>query len=132
MVAKLAVDAVLIKEIQGKPYVLLIKRKKNPYIGMYALVGGKVEDGESLLAAVDREVEEEVGLTKVTFTQLHEFVNEAGWRSMAFLGKGEEDLDFSENDEVAGIRWIAFDEVPQLASNHNEMVEVAKKLLQIS
>ena len=129
MPVKLAVDAVLIKIIKDKPHVLLIKRKKNPYIGMYALVGGKVETGESLESAIAREGKEEVGLTEVKFTKLHEFMNEAGWRSMAFLGEVQEELEFFENKEVSGIRWIAFDEVPQLASNHNEMVDVAKKIL---
>ncbi len=53
-----AVDAIV--EKNGK--ILLIKRKKEPFKGAYALPGGFVECGESCENAVVREVEEETGL----------------------------------------------------------------------
>lgn len=42
---------------------LLIKRRKEPYMGKWAFVGGKWDFGESLAAAVVRETKEETGLT---------------------------------------------------------------------
>jgi ADP-ribose pyrophosphatase YjhB (NUDIX family) len=53
---------------------LLIKRRKEPYIGKWALVGGKWDFGESLAAAVIREVKEETGLTTL-FSGLRGVVN---------------------------------------------------------
>ncbi|MGD1991977.1 MAG: NUDIX domain-containing protein [Anaerolineae bacterium] len=41
---------------------LLIKRQKPPYLGKWALVGGKWDFGETLITAVTREVREETGL----------------------------------------------------------------------
>jgi len=55
---RLTVDALI--ERQGK--VLLIRRKKGPYKGSWALPGGFVEYGESVEEAVRREVKEETNL----------------------------------------------------------------------
>ena len=47
----------------GNGRFLLIRRTKEPRMGQWSLAGGKVEFGESLEAAVLREVLEETGLT---------------------------------------------------------------------
>lgn len=44
-------------------HVLMCKRSKEPYQGLYNLVGGKVEDGEEGLSAAYRELEEETGIS---------------------------------------------------------------------
>jgi ADP-ribose pyrophosphatase YjhB (NUDIX family) len=59
----------------GLDRYLLIQRKQPPYAGKWALVGGKVEFGETLAQAVQREVEEETGL-EVAFLGLRGIVNE--------------------------------------------------------
>lgn len=45
---------------EGK--VLLAQRGKAPALGLYSLPGGRIEPGETLQAAVLRELEEEVGI----------------------------------------------------------------------
>lgn len=42
----------------------MCKRRKNPYKGLYNLVGGKIESGEDGLCAAYRELEEETGIYK--------------------------------------------------------------------
>lgn len=44
--------------------LLFCKRTKDPYKGLYNLVGGKIEDNESGFHAAYRELEEETGITK--------------------------------------------------------------------
>ena len=52
--------------VMVKDQVVLIKRGREPFKGMYALPGGIVEYGESVEECVVREIEEETGLkTKV-------------------------------------------------------------------
>lgn len=54
---------------------LLIQRRKPPYAGKWALVGGKVEFGETLAQAAMREVQEETGLES-EFIAVRGVVNE--------------------------------------------------------
>jgi 8-oxo-dGTP diphosphatase len=54
---------------------LLIKRQKEPYVGKWALVGGRWDFGERLDTAITREVKEETGLD-TTFVALRGLVNE--------------------------------------------------------
>ena len=55
--------------------VLLVRRARSPGKGFYSLPGGRVEFGESLHAALHREVDEETGLRI-------EIVGLAGWREV--------------------------------------------------
>src|SRR5436190_8481638 len=50
--------------------ILLIKRGRPPYAGMYALPGGKVHLDESAEQAALRELEEETGLSGVALWQV--------------------------------------------------------------
>lgn len=54
---------------------LLIQRQKQPYLGQWALIGGKWEFGESLETAILREVKEETGADS-SFIRLNSIVNE--------------------------------------------------------
>jgi ADP-ribose pyrophosphatase YjhB (NUDIX family) len=53
---------VLIEILDGEPCVLLARRGRPPSVGRWSLPGGRVERGESLAAAVAREMLEETGL----------------------------------------------------------------------
>ncbi len=56
--AELAVGAVVI--VDG--HLLLVERGRPPAVGQWSVPGGRVEPGETLAAAVEREVLEETGL----------------------------------------------------------------------
>jgi 8-oxo-dGTP diphosphatase len=51
--------------------ILMCKRRKNPYKGLYNLVGGKIEKGEDGMSAAYRELEEETGIRKADITLTH-------------------------------------------------------------
>ena len=62
-------------EVEALPHMLLIKRNGRPYKGQWALVGGKWDFGETMPAAIEREVLEETGL-HATFITLRGLVSE--------------------------------------------------------
>ncbi len=51
--------------------VLLCKKVKLPFLGMYNFPGGKIEEGEDHLNSAYRELEEETGITKDDTTLHH-------------------------------------------------------------
>lgn len=51
--------------------LLMCKRSKDPYKGLYNLVGGKIDPGEDGLSAAYRELYEETGISKEDITLKH-------------------------------------------------------------
>jgi 8-oxo-dGTP diphosphatase len=74
---QLAVSAAIFRD--GK--VLIVRRARSPSKGVYSLPGGRVEFGETLHAALHREVAEETAL-KI------EIVDLAGWREVVPAAEG--------------------------------------------
>jgi 8-oxo-dGTP diphosphatase len=68
---QLAVSATIFRDNR----ILLVRRARSPGKGLYSLPGGRVEFGESLHVALQREVAEETALTI-------EIVDLAGWREV--------------------------------------------------
>jgi 8-oxo-dGTP diphosphatase len=112
---QLAVSAAIFRD--GK--ILLVRRAKSPARGFYSLPGGRVEFGETLHAALHREVAEETAL-KVEIADLaawREVVPETGggghYLIMSFAARwsaGEPVL----NDELDDYKWLAPDALGEL------------------
>src|SRR5262249_54644714 len=66
------VDTVIVTR-EPQPRVLLIRRKHDPFAGMWAIPGGFVEMDEALEAAARRELREETGVEADQLEQLHTF-----------------------------------------------------------
>jgi ADP-ribose pyrophosphatase YjhB (NUDIX family) len=130
---QLAVSAAIFRD--GK--ILLVRRAKSPAKGFYSLPGGRVEFGETLHAALHREVAEETAL-KVEIVDLaawREVVPETGgggghYLIMSFAVRwsaGEPVL----NDELDDYRWLAPDAVGELKMTFGlqEVILSARRLL---
>ena len=48
--------------IEKEDKILLIKKTRGPYLGMYCLPGGRIENSETELQALKREILEETGI----------------------------------------------------------------------
>jgi ADP-ribose pyrophosphatase YjhB (NUDIX family) len=112
---QLAVSAAIFRDHK----LLLVRRARSPAKGFYSLPGGRVEFGETLHAALHREVDEETALRI-------EIAGFAGWREVvpgtgghghylimsfaARLASGEPVL----NDEHDDFRWLAPDALGDL------------------
>ncbi len=69
----LTVDVVIFTLQERELHVLLVKRKRWPYEGRWAIPGGFVQMDESLELAVRRELEEETGIRDIYMEQLYTF-----------------------------------------------------------
>ena len=90
-----------------KDKILMCKREKNPYKGLYNLVGGKLEDGENELDGAYRELEEETGITSSDISLKHEMNFEYKLLDMElelFAGRLNKDKELVE--EVDKLYWI--------------------------
>lgn len=85
----------------------MCKRAKNPYIGKYNLVGGKVEENEDELQAAYRELNEETGITNndIELNALMNFQYKVpDFELEVYVGKLNKDVVLVE--EVNELKWI--------------------------
>lgn len=129
------VDAAIFRQHSTGWQILLIKRGREPFIGMWALPGGFVEMDETLEEAVERELEEETGLSGIQLEQLHTFsaINRDPRHrtiSTIFWGIAPSGLSKSRaGDDAAEARWFGINQLPELAFDHAEVMEVAIRRL---
>lgn len=125
-------DIVLIKLANNQRYVLLIERKHPPFEGMWALPGGFLDMDETLEEAALRELQEETGISGVQLKQFHTFskVNrDPRHRTITtvFIGFANDVTSKPEaGDDAAKAEWFALDELPPLAFDHEEVMEMVK------
>lgn len=99
--------------------VLLLKRRKPPYVGRWVAPGGKVERGESPAEGALRELREETGLSAAR-VELRAVVTETSerddWQWLIFVYRAHELAGRADSDEREGeLRWWHLrDEVPGL------------------
>lgn len=88
--------------------VLMCKRSKDPYKGMYNFVGGKVEEHETLQEAAYRELFEETGIKKeeIILTHLMNFQYFISNIELeVFVGKLYTEVSLKE--EINPLVWIS-------------------------
>ena len=99
-------NVIVVYDVSGEN-ILMCLRAKNPYKGMYNLVGGKIEDGEDGLQSAYRELEEETGITKqdIVLTHLMSFeYHLSGIELQAYAGKLNKTVEVTE--EVNALYWV--------------------------
>lgn len=131
----LSVDCIIFGFDEGKLKILIGKRKMDPGRGEWSLYGGFVDGSESVDDAAIRTLYELTGLRNLYMRQVGAFGNvdrDPGERvvSIAYYALiNVKDYDDSLRKEH-GVEWIDVNEIPQLYSDHNEMVRKARKMMQ--
>jgi len=123
-------DSVVFGLFENKVKLLLIRRKKEPFKGKWALPGGFVGIDEELEDGAARELAEETGLGNVKLEQMHTFGavgRDPRGRviSIVYMGittTGETEI--KGGDDAAEARWFDIEKLPKdLAFDHNEIVK---------
>ena len=132
------VDVVTIAEVEGQHKVLLIRRKKPPFKGRWAIPGGFVEPHEPLEAAAFRELQEETGLELEHLEQLYTIGDPGrdprGWTIsvvyLALLGKDDVGAgQLQAGSDADDVGWFDLRDLPPLAFDHAAILDHAMRSL---
>ena len=129
-----SVDCIIFGFDEGKLRVLIGRRQMDPGRGEWSLYGGFVRSDESINDAANRVLYDLTGLRNLYMRQVGAFGSvdrDPGERviSIAYYAlinvKDYED----ELRREHGVEWVNIDEIPELYSDHNEMIRKARKLM---
>lgn len=120
----------IVKEDNGTPKILLAHHQRAKASGMYGLIAGFVEVGESLEQCVHREVAEEVGLSvnnlRYIASQPWAFPSNLMVGFVADYVSGEINI---QEDELIHADFFAFDNLPKIPNKGTiafELIEFVK------
>jgi ADP-ribose pyrophosphatase YjhB (NUDIX family) len=108
-VPQVAVGAIIVSD----GALLMVRRAREPGMGLWSIPGGRVEFGEHLGAALEREVKEETDLD-VEVGDLIGFAEVVGDPHYVILDFGARvvgDTVPSASGDAAEARWVTFEEV---------------------
>ena len=131
----LSVDCIIFGFDENKLKILIGRRNMDPGRGEWSLYGGFVHATESVDEAASRTLYELTGLRNLYMRQIGAFGKvdrDPGERvvSIAYYALiNANDYDDKLREEH-GQQWINIEEIPQLYSDHNEMVIKARKMMQ--
>jgi len=131
------VDAAVFTLSGDKAKLLLIRRKYEPFKGMWALPGGFVDMDEELEDAVVRELQEEAGLAGVPLEQMHTFGRigrdpRGRQITIVYIGvanKGQNKI--KAGDDAAEAKWFDVEKLPKdMAFDHDDVARLAIKQIE--
>jgi len=127
----LTVDMVIFTVVDDTLNVLLVKRKYEPFAGIWALPGGFVEEDETPREAAERELLEEAGLSASYLEQLYTFGEprrDPRGRVVSvahFALVPASQLKIRAGDDAADARLFPVHNLPKLAFDHKDIIAYA-------
>lgn len=130
-----SVDCIIFGFYEGELNLLLLKRNFEPALGEWSLMGGFVQENESVDDAAKRVLAELTGLDQVYMEQVSSFGTidrDPGERVVsiayyALININEYDRELVQRHNAF---WVNINELPPLIFDHQAMVEQARALMQ--
>ena len=124
------VDLLIFKSKAGTNFILLIKRKNDPFKDCWALPGGFVDENEDLEVAALRELQEETQIKIDHLEQLKAFGKpyrdpRSHVVSIAFTGFVTFETHAIASDDAKEAKWFSVNDLPKLAFDHDEIINFA-------
>jgi 8-oxo-dGTP diphosphatase len=119
------VDAVVFGKFGNGMKVLLIQRGNAPFKNKWAFPGGFIEMDETLKTSAARELQEETGLENVVLQEFRTYGNpgrDPRGRNISVVFYGitnENNAKIKAADDAANAQWFSLDEIPEMAFDHN-------------
>ncbi len=130
----LAVDCIIFGLEEGGLSLLLLKRNFQPALGEWSLMGGFVQEGESLDNAARRVLSELTGLNNLYMRQVKTYgeldrdpgerVVSTAYYALVDIGRYNRELVQAHN-----AFWIKLEDVPPLIFDHDRMVADALRFM---
>ena len=122
---------VITKEVNAK--VLLIQRADEPYKGCWAFPGGFLNMDETIEQCAIRELEEETGLKVYDVHQIGAYSKldrdpRGRTITVAYLAIIDNPISVLGQDDAAKAEWWPLSALPQLAFDHNDIINDAYTL----
>jgi 8-oxo-dGTP diphosphatase len=111
--------------------ILLVKRNTRPFVGYWALPGGRMDPGETILQTIVREVKEETGLTVEIVSKVGEYVEkgikddiEYEYYPTCFVVRPVGGEIIKQDSEIQEIQIFSLNKLPEpLAFEHDLMIK---------
>jgi 8-oxo-dGTP diphosphatase len=122
--------------LQKNNDLLFLLRKNTPFFSdHYGLIGGKVEDNESITHALIREIYEEINITvtqdNMQFAHSLSFKNEQNKAILALVFRINDwigEIENKEPNKCAELGWFTLDNLPQnIIPRHHHIINMIQQ-----
>jgi mutator protein MutT len=122
------VGAIVSEFIEDNEYVLLTKRRVDPFVNKWCFPGGHIEENEMARDAVIREVKEETGLDFLPdfYNYFDEIIPDKNIHAVVLIFTGvSSGTLIKNNDEVIDARWVLLNEAENydFGFHHREILK---------
>lgn len=126
------VNICLFTVIKGVTRVLLVKRKNEPFYGLWALPGGAMYNNETIMNAAKRELAEKTGIVNdnLFFYDYFDNINRSPLKRMiafGFIGiiDAKTVTILKDTLKTCDAGWFDIKDMPTMAYDHNEIFDRA-------